>query len=226
MEITREQDIAKLGKWAADTIAKEINRLLSFKNHLVLGIPGGSSVISTFEALKTADIPWENVHIFMVDERLVPLTHNDSNFKQADELFIADLVTQGKLPKDNVHPFKWEEYFGIDDYKKELEQLGGAYDIVLLGAGTDGHIASLFPNHPTLNEKEPFLIINDSPKPPAQRMTISAKMIANASVAVLLFIGEHKRAALNAFQQEGKIDQCPARLVKQARNVHVFTNLT
>ena len=84
---------------AADIISESINKIAKDQEEVVLAIPGGRSVSGIFNQLKEKNIPWKKVHIFMVDERLVPIDHKESNFKLAKESFIEELIKKGLLPK-------------------------------------------------------------------------------------------------------------------------------
>lgn len=218
-------------KTAAETIAKSIKSLLQKQPQVVLAVPGGRSVPEIFKLLRNdATVPWEKVHIFMVDERLVPLEHEQSNFRLAKENLISPLVKSGKLPKDNVHPFVYDKEktgAGLDEYENELKEYEGAYDIVLLSSGEDGHIGALYPKHHSVrDESEFYLIMHDSPKLPKDRMTMSRKLLLKSKVAVLLFFGEAKREAYESFVDWSKdYEQCPARLVKLIDNHYVITDI-
>lgn len=219
-----------LEKKAADIISNSINQLLEKKNYIILAIPGGRSISGIFEFLKEKNIPWKKVHIFMVDERLVPIDDDKSNFKLANESFIKELVSKDTLPKKNVHPFiinKNKSDYGISSYKEELKKHGSIYDIVLLSSGEDSHIGALYPNHPSIKAHSDFyLTMHNSPKPPKDRMTMSKKLLLNSKVAILLFFGESKREALKKFK-DNKIDFnfCPAKLVNFIKDSYVLTDL-
>lgn len=230
-QVIVEENQNQLDALAEECIRDAINQVLEKKPTCVLAIPGGRSVASIFSLMKKDDhIPWNKVHVFMVDERLVPLDHEDSNFKIANESFLAELVKNGKLPAANVHAFVSDESkpnFGAWDYLKELNALGGAFDVVLLSAGEDGHVAALFPhNRTTQNEGPYYLTLTDAPKPPSNRLTASRPLILKSKVGILLFIGEAKRAALDQFRNEKtNWKECPAKMVLQLPNWFLFTNL-
>ena len=151
-----------------------IKKLLKRQQKVIIAIPGGTSVKIIFKLLKQEKLPWKQLHFFMVDERLVPITHKDSNFKLAKPY----------LSKANLHPFNHKK--PIKDYKKELHDLGGNFDIVLLSAGEDGHIASLYPHHPTIRDGNEFFILTDSsPKPPKNRMSASKNLITRTKISIL-----------------------------------------
>jgi len=181
--------------------------------------------------LKERNIAWDKVHIFWVDERLVPLDDSSSNFKLANDLFIKHLNSIDKLPKGNVHPFdinSGDPEKVIKKYESELKKLGGAFDIVLLGSGEEGHVGALYPYHTSIkDESEYFLIMHDSPKPPRDRMTSSKNLLLKSKVGVILFISEIKRGAYNNFRNDKlTIESCPAKLILSFNKSYVMTNLT
>jgi 6-phosphogluconolactonase len=209
---------------AANIISISIKEIVKQKGKCIFAIPGGRSVSGIFNILKDKDVNWKKVHIFMVDERLVPLTDLASNFKLAKDTFLDYLVSQGKLPVENLHPFEFEK--GIQEYESDLRENGGTYDIILLSSGEDGHVGGLFPNHHSIeDESSDFIIMNDSPKPPPKRMTLTKSLLIKSQVAIVLFLGEDKRDAFLKFQDKNvSISQCPTKLVNKVKNSYVITN--
>ena len=215
---------------AANLIEKKIRDYLKTQNHIVFAIPGGSSVIRIFILLKSQPIPWHKVHIFMVDERLVPIDSPDNNFGQAEKAFISYLVHQNKIPKQNLHPyiyFNLKSGWGLEAYKKELREFSHCYDIALLSSGEDGHIASLFPNHETIKDTSEFFIITEkAPKNPARRMSSSLKLLQKSKTALLLFLGESKRKTYQKFNDKKlSVNDCPAKLVRNIEDSYIFTDI-
>ncbi|AFG36403.1 6-phosphogluconolactonase [Spirochaeta africana] len=201
----------------------------------VIAIPGGRSITRVLEALRDdPEVPWEHIHIFWVDERWVPLEHPDSNFGAAWQPVLQPLVAAGRMHQDQVHPFRYRSDLpdgGVGLYQSEFRQYAAdsaeRFDLVLLGVGEDGHCASLFPRHPALAETGyGFIAVDNSPKPPPQRMSASRTMIAAARCAVLLFFGEGKRTALERFgDDEVPIEACPCKIALQAVHTVVVTDL-
>lgn len=107
MEIIKGEKL-RLEKRAVEIITNRIKKLISEKGEVIFGIPGGKSVKGIFEELKKKSVNWAKIHIFFVDERFVPLDNKESNYRQANEIFISELIRKGKLPKENVHPFKYD----------------------------------------------------------------------------------------------------------------------
>lgn len=213
---------------AAKTIAESIMSLLKKQEHVVFATAGGRSVATLFQRLSLIDsIPWEKIHIFMVDERIVPLDHSDSNFKLVKMNLIDNIAS---FPKENVHPFiisKNDSDYGVSKYETELKKYGGLFDIVLLSAGEDGHIGGIFPHHRSFDDEEKsFIFINDSPKAPSKRMSLTKILLTKAQVGILIFAGEGKRYALESyFNTQLTAKDCPAKLINLLPEFHVFTTI-
>ncbi|MEK6890170.1 MAG: 6-phosphogluconolactonase [Nanoarchaeota archaeon] len=219
-----------LDKKTAEQIAKLINKYSEKQTFVTLALPGGRSVSGIFSNLLEQNISWNKVHIFLIDERLVPLNSEESNFRLIKDTLATPLVTSGKLPPENIHPFKYDKNLsdsGLASYEQELLTISNYFDIILVSSGEDGHIAGLFPNHETiLNTHQFFITTNSSPKPPEKRMTASRSLIERSKSAVILFIGDAKRQALSNFDNPAlTIEQCPAKLVKKVHDNYIITDL-
>lgn len=209
---------------AAWIISEAIGSLLEQQDFLVLGIVGGSSVSAIFAELEKADVEWKRVHLFMIDERLVPIDHPDSNYGLASPYFLRI------IPEENRHPFLDEADSpekSAQVYYDQLKEYGGRFDIILLSSGEDGHVAALFPDHPSIrNKDEGFITMSNSPKPPPQRMSAGLNLLQRAEVGVLLFLGEKKLKAVELFQNERvSLEQCPAKLVRTIPQHYILTDL-
>lgn len=220
-----------VAKQAADLIARAVDSLLAAQARVVLAVAGGRSVVGTFECLaQRTTMPWQRIHIFMVDERLVALDDSQSNFKLAQDKLFAPLVARQVLPKDNIHPFRYNPDTpdaGIGAYEAELKKFGGRYDIILLGVGEDGHTAALFPNHHSIRNNAPyFLTMADSPKPPPRRMTASRSLLVRAQYGIALFLGEPKHQALKNYQDQTlSVEACPIKIIDEVKHGFVITDL-
>jgi len=214
---------------AARSVAEGIKEALKDKDRAVLGLCGGRSAGGVCARLKSLEVPWKRVHIFMVDERIVPPESPERNFNLIEKSLTASLVRAGRLPAENVHPFvprDRAEDFGAAEYTKELERYGGRYDVVFLSAGEDGHIASLFPGGSVLNDAPGHIPVPDSPKPPPRRMSVSRRLLLKTSWAVLLIAGEAKRKAYEALRDQGSdFARFPVVLVKELPHSIVVTDL-
>jgi 6-phosphogluconolactonase len=203
---------------------------------LTIGLCGGRSVVGLLGALhqESHNQPKDilgRLQFFMVDERLVPLTDEQSNYGGLKKLLFDRLISESVIAEDQLHPFVPDPSladYGCAAYMRELEEYGGAFTVAVVGVGEDGHIAGLFPGHKTLEHQEHgFLTFHDSPKPPPDRMTASRPLLEASELAVVLLLGEGKRGAWTAFNRpESSVAACPALIAKGARSCLVVTDLT
>jgi 6-phosphogluconolactonase len=231
MEFVEESNNNILAKKASEAILERAKEISEKKGNVVLALPGGRSIAGILnEFRQSEDDIWRRIHIFMVDERLVDIDDAESNYKLIMDSFANELIDKGLLSEDNLHPFIIDndsDDFGAARYYNELEKHGGGYDIVLLSSGEDGHVAGLYPNNSALSiPGKKFITLHDSPKPPKDRMTSSIELISSSGMAVLLFIGEGKKEALEAFNnpKQGILD-CPAKMVLWMKDARVYTDL-
>ena len=202
---------------------------------LTVGLCGGRSVVGLLSALEQESQAQpgdllQRVHFFMVDERLVSLTDEQSNYGGLKKLLFDQLVTQGTIRSQQLHPFAPDTTlpdWGCSAYGEELKRYGGRFTVVVLGVGEDGHIAGLFPNHQVLREDtKGFFTFLDSPKPPPARMTAGKQLIVDSDLSVVLILGEGKRSAWETFRVgKASISDCPALIATHAKRCIVVTDL-
>jgi len=199
---------------SAKFLANLLVEKLETKKEIVLGLVGGRSAEKVYLFLSKKNLPWNKIHIFLVDERQVPIDDEHSNFKIIKKYF-----------KENLHPYDYLK--GADFYSEELKKYGSKFDILFLSAGEDGHIAGLYPNHHSIQDYSEFFIeMNDSPKPPAKRMSASYNLILKSSCAVIIFKGKEKKEALNKFlNQNTTIIDCPSKLVSELDKYYIITDI-
>nr|VFJ74575.1 MAG: 6-phosphogluconolactonase [Candidatus Kentron sp. FW] len=229
--IIRDKNIERLNQKALAIFSRITTGILEHQEYLVLGICGGGSVTGIFSLFREAnDILWKRIHIFMVDERLVSIDHPDSNFDNARKIFIENLAHSKVLPAENIHPFIMDESredFGVEKYRGKFDSLGGKFDVVILGVGEDGHIAGLFPRHHSMeNDQESFIVFDDSPKAPDNRMSASKNLILRSQAALVFFMGRSKQNAFDIFcDNETEAKRCPVKISKQLPEAFIFTDL-
>jgi 6-phosphogluconolactonase len=229
--IIRDQDQERLLQAAGRRLCEKLRAVLAARGRAIIAVPGGRSAATIFQAMLREELDWRRVHLFVVDERLVPVDHPDSNFMLLREHLVAPLVQAGRIDPGNAHPFVFDPGSadrGTGHYARELADLGFRYDVVLLSAGEDGHVGALFPRHHSVEDRHRgFIVMDDSPKPPPGRMTSSLSLIQTASAAVLIFAGEAKREAYGRFKDDTcPVADCPAKLVLAVGDAAVFTDLS
>lgn len=172
-----------------------------------------------------------NVHFFWADERCVPPTDPESNFALANQNFFQPL----KISRSSIHRLhgELEPSEAVAKANAEIksvallnEQGQPKLDMVLLGIGDDGHVASLFPNASpeTQQNQEPFLFITNSPKPPPTRISLSYAAIAASQEVWVLASGAGKELVLA--ESISKAGQTPlARVLQSRQNTKIFTDL-
>ena len=219
----------RLDPLAAERIAAALGAITRDRD-AVLALVGGRSVGGIYAALTKLPVDWSRVHVFLADERLVPIDDDESNYKGIHADLLAPLLSAGKLPATNVHPLLVDDTApdrGIAAYREALRGCGGRIDVAVLSAGEDGHTASLFPGHPSVRDPgDGFLLVENAPKPPPDRMSASRRLLAGAALGVIVFYGEGKRAALARFDDpQLAIVDYPSKVVGEMRSALVLTDL-
>ena len=209
----------------AEQVVELAQAAFAARGIVTIAISGGSAAEVCLPVLANAALPWAAVHIFWCDERAVPSAHRDSNAGQA-----AVLWRGSKLAAEAVlHPMPAGAP-GLEKaatmYSAEVASVLGVpaqFDIVLLGVGPDGHVASLFPHHRELsNTSSLALAVSDSPKPPARRLTLSLTMLTGARDTFIVAFGASKAQAMRQ-ALESPNSQLPVSLVIQRANrAHVL----
>ena len=149
--------------------------------------------------------------IFFCDERLVALDHEDSNYASVDKLFLSETpITAAQVHTIDTSLLSDPEELA-DEYERQLiatfAQRDAArypvFDLILLGMGPDGHTCSLFPGHALLTEEDRWVaFIEDSPKPPAKRITFTYPVINHAYRVAFVAAGEGKQETLKQVLDE------------------------
>ena len=228
--IIRERDQGRLLEAAGRHLCEKIRGVLASRERAVVAVPGGRSAAAIFQAMLREGLDWRHVHFFIVDERLVPIDHPDSNFALLRDNLVVPLAQAGRIDPGNAHPFVLEPTVadrGAARYERELAVRGLRYDVVLLSAGEDGHVGALYPRHHSIEDPHHgYIVMNDSPKPPPGRMTSSLSLMLTASAAVLVFAGAAKCEAWGKFNDKAcPVADCPAKLVLAIGDAAVFTDL-
>jgi 6-phosphogluconolactonase len=186
----------------------------------------------TVEQSKTRGVSFANCHFFWADERCLPPTDPESNFKLANDLLFSKL---GNITESQIHRLRGEDIPSVAAKLAEAEMcrivgLGKnqrpILDLVLLGMGEDGHVASLFPNAgpAVLHCESTFLAVENSPKPPPTRISLSYAAIAAARQVWALVSGAGKADALRETLR--RISPTPlARVIQLRSETKIFSDL-
>lgn len=197
---------------AAGEIARRFAEALAARDaEWHLAVSGGSvatSVVpSMVEATNAAGLDWSRVHVWFADERFVPRGHDDRNAVP----IVEALRDAAGFDHANLHaPLSSDLGVGCDEaalaYERELRGAVASIDLVLLGAGPDGHTASLFPGHPLVTDPEPGRLVaalDDSPKPPPARVTLTLEAIRSAARVWAVVTGASKAEAVARALDDG-----------------------
>ena len=181
-----------------------------------LVLTGGGAGIGLLERVREREdadsrIDWSRVHVFFGDERNVPATHADSNEGQARHA----LLNHVEIPEANIHGYGLDGG-AMDEQARACEETIGrvapeGFDIHLLGMGHEGHINSLFPHTDAVRERERLVVtVSDSPKPPAERVTLTLPAVRRAEQVWLLVSGADKAEAAAQIVARANPEDWPA----------------
>jgi len=182
-------------------------------------LTGGTIANEIYRAvasLPTADVSWMEVDFWWGDERYVPADSADRNDRAA-ELDLLDLVAvdparvHAMPAADEAHP---DVASAAAAYAEEVRaHAGDEFDLVLLGVGPDGHVASLFPGFPQLEvDNDDAVAVTGSPKPPPERVSLTFSRLNRTREVWFLVTGEGKADAVaRALAADGTVQETPAR---------------
>lgn len=174
-------DFDTASKKAADFLANKIIAVLNEKKQCHVALPGGNSPVQCLRYLADMDLPWNKLHWYLGDERCYPQGHQERNDVMLQENFWS------LINETNIHRIAAElgPEAAAEDYRNiisSIEQL----DIAFLGVGEDGHTASLFPGNDALNDHRSVVPVYHSPKPPAERVSLSLDTLQKARSRMVL----------------------------------------
>jgi 6-phosphogluconolactonase len=179
-------------------------------------LTGGGIAMAAYRELQADAIDWTNVEFWFGDERFVGIDLPDRNDGQARDAFLDRVgATRVHSLADNDCSLSAAE--AALGYAEALPN--EPFDLTLLGVGPDGHVASLFPGFPQLQEVEsPTAAVFDSPKPPPVRVTLTFPALNNSDTVLFIVAGEDKADAVaRALAPDGSIGETPARGVRGLR---------
>lgn len=220
----------ELFKSAAARIARLAHEAVEARGEFLFVLAGGETPKPLYRRLAGEnyrnEIPWQQTHIFWGDERAVPPDDPQSNFGMAAEHLLQDLP----LPTSNIHRIKGEmgAAAAARDYARELQSLSAQslawprFDLVLLGLGSDGHTASLFPGstHPSRSAQATLAVTGSYDQRATSRVTLTPPVFNSSRHIFFLVTGEKKASILaNVLDEEQSAVRYPSRRIKPARGI-------
>lgn len=212
-----------LAQAAATHIRDLVLTAVQTKGHFTLALSGGSTPLPTYQQLASPPfrdhIPWENVHIYWSDERAVAPDDEDSNFHAAYQALIEPL----SLPEENIHriPGEKKPQQAAEEYEHEIRQAVEGdpprFDLILLGMGSDGHTASLFPHTAAVQPGDGgrLVVANYVEDLNAWRITFTPLLINAAAQITFLVSGEEKaQPVYQVLAGRHQPQKLPAQLIK------------
>ncbi len=221
--LTTCADAEAAAKRAASEIARRLQSARRERGAAHLALSGGTTPARAYELLAQELEDWQDVSVWFADERCVGPDDPESNYKLARETLLG---AAAGLDEALVHRMEGElgPEPGAERYASALrghaplEEGVAVLDVIVLGIGPDGHVASLFPGAPTLDVQAPELClgVHDSPKPPPERITLTLPVLRAARRCVLLATGAGKADAVDAMLAEPS-HHVPASLLRRGR---------
>lgn len=201
------QDLPTLSRAGADEFSRCAREAIAAHGRFAVALSGGStpqgthSLIAKDQDDSSRRLPWDKIHIFFGDERNVPPTHPDSNYRAANETLLSKIP----IPPQNIHRIAAEldanaaasQYEkGLRDFFQPAPGEWPRFDLIMLGMGPDGHTASLFPGSAALHENSRWVVANWVEKFHTWRITFTFPVINRSAEIVFLVAGEDKAAIL------------------------------
>lgn len=221
------QEAARL---CAELMVDRIRTAIAERGRAMIALSGGSTPKYLFPHLAEAEVDWGRVHVFFVDERMVPPDDEASNYRLANTHFLA----LAPVPAKNIHRIHGEEdpeeaaaayveeilqVFELDEEEDELP----VFDVMHLGMGADAHTASLFPDEPAIDNLDDIAEAVYVPKLTAWRVTLLPAVLQAARCIAFLVAGEDKAEPLrNVLVEPYQPKKYPAQLVRHNLEVHWF----
>jgi 6-phosphogluconolactonase len=220
MKVEILPDPESVAKKAAATIAADARAAVAARGRFIMAVSGGHTPWVMLRELANEDVPWKDVHVFQIDERIAPAGDPDRNLTHLR----ASLLEHAPLPPDNIYAMPVESAdseAAAKQYAQTLESVAGkppVLDLAHLGLGPDGHTASLVPDDPVLDVTNADVGITGVYMG-RRRMTLTYPVINRARRILWLVTGAEKVAMLPRLQAgdhtipAGRISQAQALLL-------------
>ncbi|MDB4040487.1 6-phosphogluconolactonase [Methylophilaceae bacterium] len=186
------------------------------KGSFLIVLSGGTTPVNVYKLLAKEQINFEKWHIYFGDERCFPLNHLERNSNIAGSIWLSKV----NIPKTNIFiiPAELGNIDGSLSYEKILDK-NKPFDLVMLGLGEDGHIASLFPNQKWDNSKQ-VISVSNSPKAPSHRISLTPSRLSNTEEVLFLISGKNKSYAFNQWKEGNDL---PASLISAKNKISIMS---
>lgn len=180
--------IDQLAEAVCARVLSAADKAIAERGVFKLVLAGGTAPVKAYRLLATKPADWRKWHIYHGDERCLPVDDSERNSLVAEQKWL-NLVA---MPKAQIHniPAELGAEVAAEQYAKVVAD-AGTFDLVLLGMGEDGHTASLFPGQ-VHNEVELTHAVHNSPKPPSDRVSMSAQALSNTNELIFVVSGDKK----------------------------------
>jgi 6-phosphogluconolactonase len=197
----------ELARGAAEYFVARSGEAVAQKGFFTVALSGGSTPKALYQLLVDLDVPWSRIHFFWSDERHVPPDHPDSNYRMAYEAMLSRVP----VPEGNIHRIRGENPDAAEA-AREYEQTLLPLDLLLLGLGSDGHTASIFPGSEVLHETKRLVAALWVEKLNTYRITMTLPLINNSAAVLFLISGAEKAGIVKEVLEGPK--QYPAQFVQ------------
>jgi 6-phosphogluconolactonase len=203
-------DADALSRGAFEELLRTMQEALDKRGRFAIALAGGHTPAKLYAlwargGKRGVEIPWDRVYLFWSDERYVPQNDSLSNYRMVRET----LIDHVPVPAENVHPMPTDypdPEKAARAYESEMRQFFGsgapAFDLQLLGLGTEGHTASLFPGSPALDENQRWVAAVEVPAAPPRRLTLTPVVLNEGRKTIFMVDGQKKREIIHALREE------------------------
>lgn len=201
---------------AVQAIVESAAQAIAEHGRFLIVLAGGTTPREVYRELCGITTDWSKWQVYYGDERCLPPTHAERNSRMAEAAWLEHVA----IPAQQIHPIPAEcgPEEGAARYSRLLAEVG-EFDLVLLGLGEDGHTASLFPGNVWERNGAPAIPVRGAPKPPPERVSLSASRLSQAHRVIFLVTGPGKRDAVQRWRQG---DSLPAAAITSPGGVEVF----
>ena len=202
-----------------DEIKQAARKSIDDHGEFRIVLAGGSTPEQVYALLAKEDCDWDHWQIYLGDERCLPIDDTERNSQMIQEILLNNI----SIPEKNIHfiPAELGPEKAAELYAAVIKD-ALPFDLVMLGMGEDGHTASLFPGHDH-DQQELAHAVYDSPKPPAERVSLSKTSLSNNHQLLIMTTGKGKKTAVNQWL---KGDALPISTISSLGDIKIFLDLT